>query len=40
MRHNLAMPSIMDTRGRIADTGTQFDGMDRFEARVRGPQSA
>ncbi len=34
MRHNLAMPSIMDTKGRIADTGTQFDGMDRFEARV------
>lgn len=33
MRHNLAMPSIMDTRGRIADTGTQFDGLDRFEAR-------
>jgi valyl-tRNA synthetase len=24
----------MDTRGRITDTGTQFDGMDRFEARV------
>jgi valyl-tRNA synthetase len=35
MRHNLAMPSIMDTRGRIAGTGTQFDGMDRFEARVK-----
>ena len=34
-RHNLAMPSIMDTRGRITGTGTQFDGMDRFEARVR-----
>ncbi|ORB83229.1 valine--tRNA ligase [Mycobacterium kansasii] len=34
MRHNLAMPSIMDVKGRIADTGTQFDGMDRFEARV------
>ncbi len=33
MRHNLAMPSVMDTRGRIADTGTQFDGLDRFEAR-------
>ncbi len=33
MRHSLAMPSIMDTRGRIADTGTQFDGLDRFEAR-------
>jgi valyl-tRNA synthetase len=35
MRHNLAMPSIMDIRGRIAGTGTQFDGMDRFEARVK-----
>lgn len=34
MRHDLPMPSIMDTAGRIADTGTQFDGMDRFEARV------
>ena len=28
------MPSIMDTKGRIADTGTEFDGMDRFDARV------
>ncbi len=35
LRHRLPMPSIMDTRGRIADTGTQFDGLDRFEARVR-----
>lgn len=34
MRHSLPMPSIMDTSGRIVDTGTQFDGMDRFEARV------
>jgi valyl-tRNA synthetase len=34
LRHSLPMPSIMDTSGRIADTGTQFDGMDRFEARV------
>ena len=34
VRHNLPMPSIMDTKGRIAGTGTQFDGMDRFEARV------
>jgi valyl-tRNA synthetase len=33
-RHNLPMPSIMDETGRIADTGTEFDGMDRFEARV------
>ncbi|BBZ76711.1 valine--tRNA ligase [Mycolicibacterium anyangense] len=35
LRHNLPMPSIMDTKGRIADTGTPFDGMDRFEARVK-----
>jgi len=35
IRHNLSMPSIMDTRGRITGTGTQFDGMDRFEARTR-----
>ena len=28
------MPTIMDTSGRIVDTGTQFDGMDRFDARV------
>ncbi len=34
IRHNLPMPSILDTRGRIVGTGTQFDGMDRFEARV------
>ncbi len=33
LRHNLPMPSIMDTKGRIADTGTRFDGLDRFEAR-------
>ncbi len=29
------MPTIMDKTGKIADTGTQFDGMDRFEARVK-----
>jgi valyl-tRNA synthetase len=34
MRHQLPMPSIMDAGGRIAGTGTQFDGMDRFDARV------
>lgn len=34
-RHNLDMPTIMDATGVIADTGTQFDGMDRFEARVK-----
>ncbi|NYH79715.1 valyl-tRNA synthetase [Actinopolyspora biskrensis] len=32
-RHDLPMPTVMDERGRIADTGTRFDGMDRFEAR-------
>ncbi|BBY53069.1 valine--tRNA ligase [Mycolicibacillus koreensis] len=35
LRHQLPMPSILDTKGRIADTGTPFDGMDRFEARVK-----
>ncbi|KEI44140.1 valine--tRNA ligase [Saccharopolyspora rectivirgula] len=32
-RHGLPMLTIMDEAGRIAGTGTQFDGMDRFEAR-------
>ena len=35
LRHNLPMPTILDTKGRIAGTGTQFDGQDRFEARVK-----
>ncbi|MCS4535327.1 valine--tRNA ligase [Corynebacterium sp. HS2168-gen11] len=35
LRHNLPMPSVMDAKGHIANTGTQFDGMDRFEARVK-----
>ena len=34
-RHDLPMPTIMDATGKIADTGTEFDGMDRFEARVK-----
>ncbi|PRQ11695.1 valine--tRNA ligase [Corynebacterium sp. 13CS0277] len=34
-RHNLDMPTIMDETGHISGTGTQFDGMDRFEARVK-----
>ncbi|MDL9938419.1 valine--tRNA ligase [Gordonia sp. ABSL1-1] len=34
-RHDLPMPTIMDEEARIADTGTEFDGMDRFEARVK-----
>ncbi|QDZ43593.1 valine--tRNA ligase [Corynebacterium sp. sy039] len=35
MRHGLDMPTIMDATGHIADTGTEFDGMDRYEARVK-----
>ncbi|AWG65853.1 valine--tRNA ligase [Mycobacteroides abscessus] len=35
LRHNLPMPTIMDVHGRICDSETQFDGMDRFEARVK-----
>jgi valyl-tRNA synthetase len=33
-RHGLPMPSIMDESGVITGTGTAFDGMDRFAARV------
>ena len=35
VRHDLTMPTIMDKTGHIADTGTDFDGLDRFEARVK-----
>ena len=34
-RHGLPMPTIMDEEAHIAGTGTEFDGMDRFEARVK-----
>ncbi|BBY61513.1 valine--tRNA ligase [Mycolicibacterium sarraceniae] len=34
VRHQLPMLTMFDTKGRVTDTGTQFDGMDRFEARV------
>ncbi|WP_435384044.1 valine--tRNA ligase [Corynebacterium auris] len=34
LRHDLDMPIIMDEKGRIADTGTRFDGMSREDARV------
>ncbi|MDQ1720698.1 MAG: valyl-tRNA synthetase, partial [Pseudonocardiales bacterium] len=33
-RHGLAMISVLDEQGRIEATGTEFDGLDRFEARV------
>ena len=35
LRHSLPMPTMLDTKARIADTGTVFDGLDRFEARVK-----
>ncbi|MBO0854438.1 MAG: valine--tRNA ligase [Nocardia sp.] len=35
LRHELPMPTIMDKTGKIADSGTEFDGMDRFEARAK-----
>ncbi|WP_319451754.1 MULTISPECIES: valine--tRNA ligase [unclassified Mycobacterium] len=34
LRHQLPMPTMLDTKGRITGTGTEFDGLDRFEARV------
>jgi valyl-tRNA synthetase len=34
VRHKLAMPTMLDKTGHVADTGTEFDGMDRFDARV------
>ncbi len=33
-RHGLPMPTILTEDGRITDTGTVFDGLDRFEARA------
>jgi len=33
-RLGLPMPTIMDETGRIAGSATEFDGMDRFQARV------
>ena len=35
VRHQLPMPSILDTKGRITATGSEFDGLDRFTARVK-----
>jgi len=33
MRHGIDMPVIMNEHGVMANSGTKFDGMDRFEAR-------
>uniref|UniRef100_UPI0030ECAA1A valine--tRNA ligase n=1 Tax=Corynebacterium sp. USCH3 TaxID=3024840 RepID=UPI0030ECAA1A len=34
-RHDLDMPEVIDETGHIANTGTRFDGMDRYEAREK-----
>ncbi|UQX89666.1 valine--tRNA ligase [Jatrophihabitans telluris] len=33
-RHRLPMLTVMDEQGRITGTATEFDGLDRFEART------
>jgi valyl-tRNA synthetase len=35
IRHGLPMPTILDDAGAITDTGTDYDGLDRYEARKR-----
>jgi len=32
-RHGLAMPTILDDAARVTDTGTAYDGLDRYDAR-------
>ena len=34
-RHDLEMPVVLDETGVITGTGTEFDGMDRYEAREK-----
>jgi len=34
-RHGLAMPTMLDDTARIIDTGTPYDGLDRYAARRR-----
>ena len=34
MRHGIEMPIIMNEHAVMANSGTRFDGMDRFEARI------
>ena len=34
-RHGLAMPTILDDAARVANTGTAYDGLDRYDARTR-----
>jgi valyl-tRNA synthetase len=35
LRHGLPMPTILDDAAAIAGTGTNYDGLDRYEARRR-----
>src|SRR4029077_10026657 len=35
LRHQLPMPSIMDTEGRINDAGPECGGLGRYEPRIR-----
>ncbi|HEY5435742.1 MAG TPA: valine--tRNA ligase, partial [Candidatus Limnocylindrales bacterium] len=34
-RHGLAMPTILDDAAHVANTGTAYDGLDRYAARTR-----
>jgi valyl-tRNA synthetase len=34
VRHGLPMPTILDDAARVADTGTPYDGLDRYAART------
>ncbi len=35
VRHGLPMPTMLDDAARVANTGTVYDGLDRYEARTR-----
>ena len=35
VRHGLPMPTILDDAARVMNTGTVYDGLDRYEARTR-----
>src|SRR4029078_12682335 len=34
LHHGMAMPTILDDAPRIANTGTRYDGLDRYDARA------
>ncbi len=35
LRHGLPMPTVLDDDATVTNTGTAFDGLDRYEARTR-----